>query len=233
MNGRPLTLTWEAEHCGAILETWFGGTEAGNAVADVLFGDYNPSGKLTATFPRSVGQIPIYYNHKNTGRPYKGDPGISNMFPVTSTCRTTRCIAFGYGLSYTTFSYGEVKLSKTRLTGDETLLASVNVTNTGERAGEETVQLVSQPAGGQRDAQRGGFAGIPESPPATGRNQAGDVPHHAGRFEILQLANWNMTGNRANSSSASAAVQASSSRRLCAGTGRQFQLRPTERAIHL
>jgi beta-glucosidase len=74
MNGRPLTLTWEAEHCGAILETWFGSTEAGNAVADVLFGDYNPSGKLTATFPRDVGQIPIYYNHKNTGRPYKGDP---------------------------------------------------------------------------------------------------------------------------------------------------------------
>jgi beta-glucosidase len=78
MNGRPLTLTWEAEHCGAILETWFGGTEAGNAVADVLFGDYNPSGKLTATFPRNVGQIPIYYNHKNTGRPYKGDPGTKS-----------------------------------------------------------------------------------------------------------------------------------------------------------
>ncbi len=74
MNGRPLTLTWENEHCGAILETWFGGTEAGNAIADVLFGDYNPSGKLTATFPRDVGQIPIYYNHKNTGRPYDGNP---------------------------------------------------------------------------------------------------------------------------------------------------------------
>jgi len=145
MNGRPLTLTWEAEHCGAILETWFGGTEAGNAVADVLFGDYNPSGKLTATFPRNVGQIPIYYNHKNTGRPYAGDPGykyVSRYLDVPND----PLYPFGYGLSYTTFSYGNIKLSKTSLVGDETLLASVKVTNTGERAGEETVQLyLSQP----------------------------------------------------------------------------------------
>lgn len=145
MNGRPLTLTWEAEHCGAILETWFGGTEAGNAVADVLFGDYNPSGKLTVTFPRDVGQIPIYYNHKNTGRPYKGDPNqkyVSRYLDVPND----PLYPFGYGLSYTTFSYGDIKLSKTNLTGDETLLASVAVTNTGRRAGEETVQLyLSQP----------------------------------------------------------------------------------------
>ncbi len=145
MNGRPLTLTWEAEHCGAILETWFGGTEAGNAVADVLFGDYNPSGKLTATFPRNVGQIPIYYNHKNTGRPYKGDPDykyVSRYLDVPND----PLFSFGYGLSYTTFSYGDIKLNKTSLVGDETLLASVSVTNTGERAGEETVQLyLTQP----------------------------------------------------------------------------------------
>jgi beta-glucosidase len=145
MNGRPLTLTWEAEHCGAILETWFGGTEAGNAVADVLFGDYNPSGKLTATFPRNVGQIPIYYNHKNTGRPYKDNPGakyVSRYLDVPND----PLYAFGYGLSYTTFSYGNVKLSKTALADEETLVASVSVTNTGERAGEETVQLyLSQP----------------------------------------------------------------------------------------
>ena len=145
MNGRPLTLTWEAEHCGAILETWFGGTEAGNAIADVLFGDYNPSGKLTATFPRTVGQIPIYYNHKNTGRPYMGDPGykyVSRYLDVPND----PLYEFGYGLSYTTFSYGEVKLSKTTLAGDEPLVASVSVTNTGDRAGEETVQLyISQP----------------------------------------------------------------------------------------
>lgn len=145
MNGRPLTLGWEAEHCGAILETWFGGTEAGNAVADVLFGDYNPSGKLTATFPRTVGQIPIYYNHKNTGRPYKGDPAskyVSRYLDVPND----PLYAFGYGLSYTTFSYGDVKLSKTALADDETLVASVALTNTGQRAGEETVQLyISQP----------------------------------------------------------------------------------------
>jgi beta-glucosidase len=145
MNGRPLTLGWEAEHCSAILETWFGGTEAGNAVADVLFGDYNPSGKLTATFPRSAGQIPIYYNHKNTGRPYKGDPTskyVSRYLDVPND----PLYAFGYGLSYTTFSYGEVKLSKTALAGEETLAVSVGLTNIGQHAGEETVQLyVSQP----------------------------------------------------------------------------------------
>jgi beta-glucosidase len=145
MNGRPLTLTWEAEHCGAILETWFGGTETGNAVADVLFGNYNPSGKLTTTFPRTVGQIPIYYNHKNTGRPYKGDPGykfVSRYLDVPND----PLFAFGYGLSYTTFSYSEIRMSKVALIGDETLLASVSVTNTGDRAGEETVQLyISQP----------------------------------------------------------------------------------------
>ena len=145
MNGRPLTLAWEAEHCGAILETWFGGTEAGNAVADVLFGDYNPSGKLTATFPRSVGQIPIYYNHKNTGRPYKGDPKAKYVSRYLDMPNDP-LYAFGYGLSYTTFDYGNVKLSKTMLADEETLMASVNLTNTGKFAGEETVQLyLSQP----------------------------------------------------------------------------------------
>ena len=145
MNGRPLTLTWEAEHCGAILETWFGGTEAGNAIADVLFGDYNPSGKLTATFPRNVGQIPIYYNHKNTGRPYEGDPGykyVSRYLDVPND----PLYPFGYGLSYTTFSYGDVKLSQTNADGRRDAAGIGDVTNTGERAGEETVQLyLSQP----------------------------------------------------------------------------------------
>jgi beta-glucosidase len=146
MNGRPLTLGWENEHCAAILETWFAGTEAGNAIADVLFGDYNPSGKLTATFPRNVGQIPIYYNHKNTGRPYKDDPKykwVSRYLDVTNA----PLYEFGYGLSYTAFAYGDVKLSKTALAGDESLSASVSVTNTGQLPGEETVQLyLSQPA---------------------------------------------------------------------------------------
>jgi beta-glucosidase len=145
MNGRPLTLSWESGHCGAILEAWFGGTEAGNAVADVLFGDYNPSGKLTSTFPRSVGQIPIYYNHKHTGRPYNGDPALKYASRYLDISNDP-LYAFGYGLSYTTFSYGNVTMSKTNLTGDETLLASASLTNTGERAGEETVQMyLSQP----------------------------------------------------------------------------------------
>jgi beta-glucosidase len=140
MNGRPLTLTWEAAHCDAILETWFGGIEAGHAVADVLFGDFNPSGRLTATFPRNVGQIPIYYNHKNTGRPYNGDPRekfVSRYLDVPNT----PLFPFGFGLSYTTFSYSAVKLDHRSLKGDQTLVARVEVSNTGPRAGEETVQL--------------------------------------------------------------------------------------------
>ncbi len=145
MNGRPLTLNWEAEHCGAILETWFGGTEAGNAIADVLFGDYNPSGKLTATFPRDVGQIPIYYNDANTGRPYRGNPRNKNVSRYLDVPNSP-LYPFGYGLSYTTFSYGKVALSETNLVADETLLASIDVSNTGPRAGEETVQLyLTQP----------------------------------------------------------------------------------------
>jgi beta-glucosidase len=145
MNGRPLTLPWEAAHCGAILETWFGGMEAGHAVADVLFGDDNPSGRLTTTFPRSVGQIPLYYNHKNTGRPYAGNPRVKYVSRYLDVPNSP-LFPFGFGLSYTTFSYSDVRLSRPSLTGDETLVASVDVTNTGTRAGEETVQLyISEP----------------------------------------------------------------------------------------
>ena len=143
-NGRPLTLTWENDHAKAILDTWFGGTEAGNAIADVLFGNYNPSGKITATFPRSVGQIPIYYNHKNTGRPFNNDGAKfkSSYLDISND----PLYPFGYGLSYTTFSYSDVKLSKTNLKGNETLTATVTVSNTGKFAGEETVQLyISDP----------------------------------------------------------------------------------------
>ncbi|WP_419701361.1 beta-glucosidase BglX [Mucilaginibacter sp. NFX135] len=143
-NGRPLTLTWEDKHASAILDVWAPGTEAGNAVADVLFGDYNPAGKITATFPRSVGQIPIYYNHKNTGRPYTGGPSKfkSNYLDISND----PLYPFGYGLSYTTFGYSDVKLSKTILKGNESLTATVTVTNTGKYAGEEVVQLyISDP----------------------------------------------------------------------------------------
>lgn len=144
-NGRPLTLTWEDAHANAILDAWAPGTEAGNAIAGVLFGDYNPAGKLTATFPRSVGQIPIYYNHKNTGRPYKAGDGAkfkSDYLDISND----PLYPFGYGLSYTTFSYSDVKVNKTELKGNETLKATVTVTNTGKLAGEEVVQLyISDP----------------------------------------------------------------------------------------
>ncbi len=144
-NGRPLTLTWEDKHVPAILDAWFAGTEAGNAIADVLFGSYNPSGKITASFPRNVGQIPVYYNHKNTGRPFHGEDFAkfkSDYLDVPNE----PLYPFGYGLSYTSFGYGEVKLNKTALKGNETLTATITVTNTGKYAGEETVQLyISDP----------------------------------------------------------------------------------------
>ncbi|HWZ15074.1 MAG TPA: beta-glucosidase BglX [Mucilaginibacter sp.] len=144
-NGRPLTLTWEDKNASAILDAWAPGTEAGNAIADVLFGNYNPAGKITATFPRTVGQIPIYYNHKNTGRPFDGK-GPAKFKSDYIDISNDPLYPFGYGLSYTTFNYSEVKLNKTSLKGNETLTASVTVTNTGQFAGEEVVQLyISDP----------------------------------------------------------------------------------------
>lgn len=140
MNGRPMTLTWEDEHVPAIVDAWFGGTEAGNGIADVLFGNYNPSGKLTMTFPRNAGQIPIYYNHKNTGRPYiegQGTKFKSDYLDVSND----PLYPFGYGLSYTTFSYSDVTLDKTNVSGNQSLTATVIVSNSGAIAGEETVQL--------------------------------------------------------------------------------------------
>jgi beta-glucosidase len=145
INGRPLTLEWMNENIPAILETWTGGSETGHAVADILFGDYNPSGKLPVTFPRSVGQIPIYYNHKNTGRPYHGkyDEPTSQRMYVSKyrDIKNSPLYPFGYGLSYTTFSYGEILLSQKTLSTGEKLTITINVTNTGTRDGEEVIQL--------------------------------------------------------------------------------------------
>ncbi len=144
-NGRPLILNWENAHVSAILDVWFAGTEAGNAIADVLFGSYNPSGKITVSFPRSVGQIPVYYNHKNTGRPFHGED-FAKFKSDYLDMPNEPLYPFGYGLSYTTFSYSDVKLDKTTLKGNETLTATVTVTNTGNYPGEETVQLyISDP----------------------------------------------------------------------------------------
>lgn len=143
VNGRPLTLIWEDAHCAAILETWAGGTQAGNAIADVLFGDYNPSGRLTMSFPLSVGQIPVYYNHKNTGRPFDPNNKFTSQY---LDIPNEPLYPFGYGLSYSHFKYSAVQLDKTNLKGNESLTASIVITNTGKYAGEETAQLyISQP----------------------------------------------------------------------------------------
>jgi beta-glucosidase len=138
-NGRPLSIPWETENMDAILEAWFPGNEAGNALVDVLFGKFNPQGKLTVSFPRSVGQVPIFYNHKNTGRPEGG----GEKFFVTRYIDNSNqpLFPFGYGLSYTTFEYSEIKLEAPQLTYDGILHATVKVKNTGKYKGVETVQL--------------------------------------------------------------------------------------------
>jgi len=145
MNGRPLALQWENEHVNAILETWFAGTETGNAIAEVLLGNYNPAGKLTQTFPLNVGQVPVYYNHKNTGRPFDGK-SLEKYKSRYIDAPNDPLYPFGYGLSYTNFAYSDITLNTKELTGNQTLKASVTVTNTGKYAGEEVVQLyISDP----------------------------------------------------------------------------------------
>lgn len=138
MNGRPLTLEWEDQHVPAILETWFLGTEAGNAIADVLLGEYNPSGKLTMTFPRNTGQIPIYYNRKNTGRPLDPNNKYTSKYLDVSN---EPLYPFGYGLSYTKFQYSDIRISKNAINAAERLQVSVTVSNKGDYDGEEVVQL--------------------------------------------------------------------------------------------
>jgi beta-glucosidase len=138
MNGRPLILSWAAEHVSAIVETWFLGIETGHAVADVLFGDVNPSGRLPVSFPRTVGQIPIYYNAKNTGRPaVAGQHFTSKYLDVPNS----PLFPFGYGLSYTSFTYRDLQVRAARLRPADTLVVTVTVANTGTRAGTEVAQL--------------------------------------------------------------------------------------------
>ena len=138
MNGRPLTINWIADNAPAILETWFGGIQAGNAIADVLFGDANPGGKLPVTFPRTVGQVPLYYGHKNTGRPPDPNNKYTSKYldvPVTPL------FPFGYGLSYTAFRLTNLRLSAASIKPDARLTVSAEVENVGQRAGDEVVQL--------------------------------------------------------------------------------------------
>lgn len=138
MNGRPLSINWLAEHSPAILETWFAGTQGGNAIADVLFGDVNPGGKLPVTFPRTVGQVPLYYNHKSTGRP----PDAANKYSSKYLdAPWTPLYPFGFGLSYTQFKLSDLQLSASSIRPDGTLKVHVEVENTGGRDGDEVVQL--------------------------------------------------------------------------------------------
>ncbi len=143
MNGRPLALVKEDQQADALLEAWYAGTEGGNAIADVLFGDYNPSGKLPMSFPRSVGQIPTYYSHLNTGRPY--NPEKPNKYTSRYFDEANGPLyPFGYGLSYTTFTVSDVKMSAPTMTRDGQVEASVEVKNTGDREGETVVQMYLQ-----------------------------------------------------------------------------------------
>lgn len=139
MNGRPLALPWEAEHIPAIVEAWHLGSQAGHGIADVLTGKYNPSGKLTMTFPREVGQVPIFYNHKQTGRPSTAPGQV--FYTHHTDVDNSPLYPFGYGLSYTSFSYGTLALSDTIMTNDKPIQITIAVTNTGDVAGEEIVQL--------------------------------------------------------------------------------------------
>ena len=138
MNGRPLALPWLAEHAPALLETWFLGVEMGPAVADVIFGDHNPSGKLPVTFPRATGQVPLYYAHKNTGRPPDPDNHFTSKY---LDVHWTPQFPFGHGLGYTTFDYDGPRIDRAAIVAGDSVTVEATVTNTGDVAGQEVVQL--------------------------------------------------------------------------------------------
>ena len=139
-NGRPLALPWAAENIPAIVEAWQLGTQSGNAIAQVLYGDYNPSGKLPMTFPRNVGQLPMYYNYKNTGRPVMNE--LESVFwSHYIDEKNTPQFAFGFGLSYSKFEYSNLKLSSDTFAKSGKITVSVQVKNTSKVAGKEVVQL--------------------------------------------------------------------------------------------
>ena len=141
-NGRPLALPWAAEHIPAIVAAWHLGTQTGNAVAQVLYGDYNPSGKLPMSFPRNVGQVPIYYNNYNTGRPVNSDKNV--FWSHYTDVEKTPLFPFGFGLSYTTFDYKKLKINKASFAKGEPVVVSVDITNSGNYDGKEVVQLYIQ-----------------------------------------------------------------------------------------
>jgi beta-glucosidase len=183
MSGRPLVLSWSAEHVPAILETWFLGDEAGHAIADVLFGDVNPSGRLPVTFPRSVGQIPIYYAEKNTGRPaVEGQHFTSKYLDIPNT----PLYPFGYGLSYTTFAYRDLKVANARLRPGDTLVVSVTVANTGSRAGTDVAQLYIHDDVGSVTRPLRQLKGFQRVELAAGATQTIEL-----RVPVRQLGLWN------------------------------------------
>jgi beta-glucosidase len=141
MNGRPLTINWISENVSAIVEAWFLGDQTGNAVAEVLFGDYNPSGKLPVTFPRSSGQIPIYYYQKSTGRPFNEEDKYTSKYLDSPN---TPLYPFGFGLSYTIFNYENIKIDKEKIHKNDSLMISIDITNSEKFEGEEVVQLYIQ-----------------------------------------------------------------------------------------
>ena len=141
MSGRPLTIPEEFELPVAILQVWHPGVEAGNAIADVVFGDYNPSGKLTATWPRNVGQIPIYHSAKNTGRPAPENEEFQKFKSNYLDSPNSPLLPFGYGLSYTTFEYSNLRLNKETIGRGESISVTVTLANTSDYDGEEVVQL--------------------------------------------------------------------------------------------
>jgi beta-glucosidase len=139
--GRSTVMTWEQENFPAILNVWFGGSEAADAICDVVFGDVSPSGKLTTTFPKNVGQIPLYYNHLNTGRPLEAGKWFSKFRSNYLDIDNDPLYPFGYGLSYTTFRYGDLQLSNNSMNEKGKITASVTVTNTGNYDADEIVQM--------------------------------------------------------------------------------------------
>ncbi|MEI2747318.1 MAG: beta-glucosidase BglX [Ferruginibacter sp.] len=192
--GRPMTLKWENDNVPAILNVWFGGSEAGNAIADVVFGDVNPSGKLTSTFPQHVGQLPLYYAQKNTGRPLGKwfEKFRSNYLDVSND----PVYPFGYGLSYTTFKYGDIKLSSTNLKGNQQLIASVTVSNTGSIDGKETVQLYIRDLVGSVTRPLKELKGFNKIFLKAGESKTVSFYHYTGRPEILQWRSEVRLGSR-------------------------------------
>ena len=194
-TGRPLLLNWENENCDAILNTWNLGAEAGHAIADVLFGDVNPSGKLTTSFPRANGQMPIYYNHKNTGRPHGDTDPYRKFVSCFMDVENGPLYYFGYGLSYTTFEYQNLKADAEVNTTTETVSLSFEVKNTGKVAADEIAQIYLSPTSEDqhiRPQQLQGFARISLQPGETKTVKVTLYTDQFGYYSNNGVRQWNI-----------------------------------------